>query len=217
KSEFTYDGRMRRRIRKEWTWQNSNWALLSETRYIYDGMLVIQERDANNVPTFTYTRGRDMSGSLQGAGGIGGLLARSSNSDLPSATAHTFYHADANGNIACLVNGNQIVIAKYIYDPFGNILSKSGPLADANAYRFSSQEYHQPSGLSLFLFRAYDPNLQRWPNRDPLTEAGGMNLYAFAFNDPINSVDRFGLDVYELRRQGHGDAGSVDHTYVFIQ
>src|SRR5207253_4861626 len=42
KSEFTYDGKMRRRVRREYTW-NGSWVLASETRYIYDGMLVIQE------------------------------------------------------------------------------------------------------------------------------------------------------------------------------
>jgi len=78
-------------------------------------------------------------------------------------------------------------------DPFGNILSKSGPLADANSYRFSSQEYHQPSGLSLYLYRAYDPNLQRWINRDPVEDLGGINLYDFVANGPINEVDLEGL------------------------
>src|SRR5213076_298447 len=34
KSEFIYDGRMRRRIRKEFTWQNSAWAQTAEVRYI---------------------------------------------------------------------------------------------------------------------------------------------------------------------------------------
>jgi len=43
---------------------------------IYDGFRVIQERDSNSIPTVSYTRGRDLSGRLQGAGGIGGLLAR---------------------------------------------------------------------------------------------------------------------------------------------
>src|SRR5438309_114357 len=61
-------------------------------------LLVIQERDGNNLPKVTYTRGRDLSGSLHGAGGIGGLLARTSNSDLPSVSAHAYYHADGNGN-----------------------------------------------------------------------------------------------------------------------
>jgi len=50
-----------------------------ETRYIYDGMLVVQERNGSNVPTVSYTRGLDLSGSLPdgptAAGGIGALLA----------------------------------------------------------------------------------------------------------------------------------------------
>ena len=55
KSELVYDGRMRRRIRKEFTWQNSAWLQTNEVRYIYDGNLEIQWRDANNLPTLTLT------------------------------------------------------------------------------------------------------------------------------------------------------------------
>ncbi len=189
KSEFTYDGRMRRRIRKEFTWQNSAWVVTNEVRYIYDGNLEIQWRDANNLPTLTLTRGLDLSGNLQGAGGIGGLLARTDTGNGQTA----YFHADGNGNVTALINSQQVVVAKYIYDPFGNALSKAGPLADANVYRFSSQEYHQNSGLVLYLFRAYDPNLQRFTNRDPIQEEGGMNLYGCVYNDPISRIDLFGL------------------------
>src|SRR5207247_6313249 len=93
-SEFTYDGQRRRRIRKEYLWQLGRWIQQSETRYIYDGNLVIQERDALNLPSISYTHGRDLSGSLQGAAGIGGLLALS---DLKSSLSNpqiNFYHAD---------------------------------------------------------------------------------------------------------------------------
>jgi len=76
RSDFVYDGRMRRRIRREYTWLNSTWTQTNEVHYVYDGNLVIQERDTNNQPRVTYTRGNDLSGSLQGVGGIGGLLAR---------------------------------------------------------------------------------------------------------------------------------------------
>ena len=38
-------------------------------------------------------------------------------------------------------------------------------------------------------YRFYDPSLQRWINQDPLAEGGGINLYAFNYNDPINYVD----------------------------
>jgi hypothetical protein len=53
--------------------------------------------------------GKDLSGSLQGAGGIGGLLARTDMNSLwtQPANAHAFYHADGNGNITvtfCIPN-----------------------------------------------------------------------------------------------------------------
>ena len=107
-SQFSYDGKMRRRIRKEFTWQNGTWTQTNQVYYVYDGNLVIQERDINNLPTTTYTRGNDLSGSLEGAGGIGGLLARTSQSysDGP-LSGNSFYHADGNGNITMLIDGFQ--------------------------------------------------------------------------------------------------------------
>jgi uncharacterized protein RhaS with RHS repeats len=42
----------------------------------------------------------------------------------------------------------------------------------------------------------YDPSLGRWINRDPIGEAGGLNLYTFVQNRPVNAVDRNGLDIW---------------------
>ncbi len=143
-SSFTYDGKMRRRIRKEYTWAGSAWLETNEVRYVYDGNLVIQERDANNLPQVTYTRGTDLGGRLQGAGGIGGLLARTANPLILGSQASIFatalFHSDGNGNITALIYTNQTTAAKYEYDPYGNLLSKFGYLADVNLYRFSSKE-----------------------------------------------------------------------------
>jgi uncharacterized protein RhaS with RHS repeats len=46
----------------------------------------------------------------------------------------------------------------------------------------------------LYPFRAYVPNLQRWLNQDPIQEGGGINLYGFVGNNPVNEVDPFGLE-----------------------
>jgi RHS repeat-associated protein len=73
----------------------------------------------------------------------------------------------------------------YLYDTFGNTLSKSGLLADANTYRFSSKEWIASAGLAYYLYRYYDPNLQRWLSRDPIEENGGINLFGFSCNDPL--------------------------------
>ena len=59
----------RRRVTREEIKGSSGWGLASETRYVYDGMRVIQERTSNGVPTVAYTRGPDLSGTLEGAGG----------------------------------------------------------------------------------------------------------------------------------------------------
>jgi len=191
RSEFRYDGMLRRRVRVEKVWQNSQWVTASETRYIYDGMLVIQERDANNLPAVSYTRGSDLSGTRQGAGGIGGLLARADNRLLIAGdpSAHACYHADGNGNITALANGTQGIVARYLYDPYGNLLAKAGSLADANLYRFSSKELHPSSSLYYYGYRFYAPSLQRWINRDPLHEDDANNLYQFARNAPAIVVD----------------------------
>jgi len=188
KAEFVYDGIGRKRIRKEFTWQTNQWLETNEIHYVYDGMLVIQERASNNTPLVTYTRGIDPSSSMQGAGGIGGLMART---DAYGNSA--FYHADGNGNITMLVSNNGVALAKYLYDTFGNTLGMWGTLASANVYRFSSKEFEPYTGIYYYGYRFYQPNLQRWLNRDPTGEAGGINLYGFVGNDPIKFSDPNGL------------------------
>jgi RHS repeat-associated protein len=191
-NNFVYDGKLRRRLTKEFSWNGSAWTQTNEVHFIYDGNIVVQERDANNLPWVTYTRGNDLSGTLQRTGGIGGLLARTANPQFPTfATA--LYHSDGNGNVTCLVYTNQTVAAKYLYDPFGNTLAQYGSLAEANVYRLSSKEWSSKARLYYYLYRFYDPNLGRWLNRDPIQEAGGLNLYDYVGNDPVDFVDTDGL------------------------
>jgi RHS repeat-associated protein len=213
KAELVYDGKGRLRVRKEYDFTD-DWSLTSETRYVYDGMRVIQERNSGNTPTASYTRGSDLSGSLEGAGGIGGLLARSHgySGGTGNWSTHNCYHADGNGNITYLVNSSQTLAASYRYDPYGNTISSSGTLASANVYRFSSKEFHANSGLYYYGYRWYHPNLQRWPNRDPLGELGfellrrsgesvessSVNLYRFVGNDPLRNVDSIGLQFLRI-------------------
>jgi len=127
-------------------------------------------------------------------------------SGLGAASPHAYYYCDGNGNVTYLISTNQGVAARYLYDAFGNILSQSGPLADANVYRFSSMEFHINSGLCYYLYRFYDPGLQRWINRDPVEEDGGINLYGYVGNNPINVVDPLGLWQY------YGNWGGPDWT-----
>lgn len=184
RAAYVYDGLGRRRIAEDYTWQSNNWVPTNEVLYIYDGMLVVQERNSNNVPLVTYTRGLDFGGGLRRAGGIGGLLART------DTNGSTFYHADAIGNITALMDGNENIVGRYMYGPFGKLTGKWGPMADANVMQFSSMPQHD--GLVFYPFRVYDPNL-RWLTEDPIGEAGGINLYQAMNNNPLSYVDPLGL------------------------
>ena len=225
RTEFKYDGLGRLRRRDEYTPDSgvgpvqrrlagNGWYFDHFVAYIYDGWRVIQERDTGNSPAVSYTRGTDLSGRLEGAGGIGGLLARSDGYSSGNWTSHNFYHADGNGNITYLVNSSQALAASYRYDPYGNMTSKSGSLADAKVYRFSSKELMFNLGWPLYAlyyygYRFYDPNPQRWLNRDPYRESGfetllqgkanplgdGPNLYSMVRNDTINHADLLGLTI----------------------
>ena len=197
KTEFSYDGMWRMRKCKEFVWSGS-WTQTNEIRYIYDGRLVIQERDAGNLPMVSYTRGNDLSGTPQGAGGAGGLLARTENNKMiaGNSMAGAYYFADRNGNVMALIYTNGLLAARYDYDPFGNILSMLGTLAAANKHRFSSQETDDDTGLYYYGSRFYTPNLQRWLNRDPMGEFEGVNLFTLLQNNPIDFVDTNGFGSY---------------------
>ncbi|MBI2947264.1 MAG: RHS repeat-associated core domain-containing protein, partial [Verrucomicrobia bacterium] len=193
KTELVYDGLGRRKMRYEFLWFNGAWAQNNQVEYAYDGNVVIQERWGGDEPWVNYTRGLDLSGSWQGAAGIGGLLAWSQK--ISGAYQSHYYHADGNGNVTAMLNTNQVISARYLYDPYGNLLASSGGMADVNAYRFSSQEFHEKSGLYCYAMRLYEPRLGRWLNGDPLREGGGINLYSFCGGDPINRIDPWGLQV----------------------
>jgi len=175
KSEFVYDGLGRRITRKEFTFDTTanSYLTTSETRYVWLGMRVLQERDGNNTVRVTYTAG----------------LAR----EDAALSSTNYYFTDGNRNVSALIDVSGHVSAQYRYDSFGNLLSKSGPMADVNLRRFSSEEFHARSGLYYYGFRYYQPNLQRWLNQDPIGIAGGLNLYGFVGNSPVGRVDIYGL------------------------
>ena len=136
-----------------------------------------------------YFWGMDLSESLQGAGGVGGLLAVSVNGQF------YFPAYDNNGNVTKYIDESGNVVAAYEYDDFGRLLSQTGAMADFFRHRFSTKYYDPETGLYYYGYRFYSPSLMRWLNRDPIEEEGGLNLYGFCGNNAAVKFDAIGLAV----------------------
>lgn len=138
-------------------------------RWLWCGTELCEERDAtgNNVTKRFFTQGEQ----------IGGINYYFTSDHLGSVREMT----DASGNVK----------VRYDYDPYGRRTKISGT-ADAD-FGFTGHYYHSVSGLYLTLYRAYNPSLGRWLNRDPIGEAKELNLYAYCQNNPVLLVDKLGL------------------------
>ena len=183
-SDFVYDYASRKAISREWVYQNGAFVKTEEKRRVFDGLDVVQERNAGNEVTAQLVRD----------GNISGILSRT------TAEGAAFYGYDGNGNVTLLTDASGADVAHYRYDAWGNALEAVGSRASENPYRFSTKEVHAASGLIDFGLRFYSPSMGRWINRDPLEEEGGINLYAMVGNSPVNDVDDYGL-------QGKGGRG----------
>jgi RHS repeat-associated protein len=162
--------------------------LESEKRFVYDGWNLVREMAVSGGSDKYFVWGLDLSQSLQGAGGIGGLLC----SVDGGGVRHFLY--DANGNVGQLVDAaDGAVVARYRYDAFGNPLEAEGAHAGENAFRFSTKYFDGETGLYYYGFRYYLSDFGKWISRDPIGEADELNLFEALRNNPINSIDLFGL------------------------
>jgi RHS repeat-associated protein len=192
--DYVYDHQSRRMMGTETKNPGKANEEQKTTYYVYDDWNLLAELEetkheepgTKNYVQRTFTWGRDLSGSLQGAGGVGGLLA------ITEGEEHRFPAYDANGNVGQLINEQCHAMAAYSYDPFGNVTEMAGAEAAANPWRFSTKPVEAGTGWLYYGFRYYQPETGRWLNRDPIEESGGTNLYRSFGNDGIGRYDILG-------------------------
>jgi len=202
KLEYVYDYRGRRVSKKVSTGSGGIYTLASHQVFVYDGWNMVAVLDAKTTPAAPvldkiYTWGTDLSGSMQGAGGVGGLLAAEEKTGSYIDTYSFLY--DANGNVTQVIDDGTTagIAAHYEYTPFGQAAISSSPDGSGydagNAYRFSTKVADAETETLYYGYRSYDSKLGRWLNRDPIGEQGSFNQYAMVGNNAINRFDYLGL------------------------
>jgi RHS repeat-associated protein len=150
----------------------------STKHFLWSGLTLVAESDANNQVTRRfYPEGMQV---------ITG-----------SQTSSYYFTRDHLGSIREVTDSSGAVVARYDYDPYGRRTQISGE-TDFE-FGFTGHYYHAQSGLHLAPFRAYSADLGRWLSRDPIGEAGGLNLYGYVGNDPMNDLDPDGTNPFWRR------------------
>ena len=165
RGDYAYDCFGRRIDKTIYVWNTNQWNVVSSAQFFYDRWLLISRVVGSLLQTSTndYIWGMDISGTPQGAGGIGGLLCSVESSN------YYYYVYDGRGNIRNVLDGGQNTVATYDYVAFGGERTHVGAYADSNPFRFSTKYCDDETGLMYYGGRHYNPG---WAAGCPETRSG---------------------------------------------
>jgi len=189
--KFLYDAESRRIQKISTTYAGAAVDYTITTKYLYNDWdlfaeIIEDSRETQTTSRF-YVWGTDLDGSLDGLGGVGGLVA------IHEGDKTYIPVYDATGNVVALTdNATTQTVASWQRGPFGEVISTSGDTSLC-PFGFATHYTDAESGLVYFGYRYYNPETGRWLTREPLGEGESFNLFAYCHNDPINKVDILGL------------------------
>ncbi|MGU9857889.1 RHS repeat-associated core domain-containing protein [Pseudomonas sp. LF245] len=153
---------------------------LGETRFVWDGLRLLQEHRHSQTSLYVYQdEGYEPLARVDGTGPLQKIR---------------YYHNDLNGLPEQLTEADGHDVWRATYRVWGNTLEevREPYYIEEQNLRFQGQYLDRETGLHFNTFRFYDPDVGRFTTPDPIGLAGGMNAYTYSPN-PISWFDPLGL------------------------
>jgi RHS repeat-associated protein len=110
------------------------------------------------------------------------------------ATSKIYYYLnDRLGTPQIMTDDTGTIVWEASYKPFGEA-SVNPNSSVLNRFRFPGQYFDEETTFHYNYHRYYDTKRGRYLTPDHVGLEGGINLYAYVFNNPINFIDILGLD-----------------------
>ena len=106
-------------------------------------------------------------------------------------------------------NQSQAVVWRWEGEAFGNTPAQDLGGVSVNL-RFPGQYFDEETGLHYNHHRYYSPEIGRYITSDPIGLGGGLNTYAYVYNNPIKYTDSLGLLVDAYYDSSSGTVTVVD-------
>jgi RHS repeat-associated protein len=175
-TSLSYDG-LSRLVRVV---ETENGATQSDERFVWSGNTMLQQRNS-----------------------AGAVVKEYFDQGFLNGTTAYYYGRDQLGSIHNLTDAAGTIQTQLDYGLYGELTELTG--ATQPDFAYTGLFYHQRSGLYFAEYRSYDSGLKRWLNRDPIRENGGINLFTYVSNNPLNLTDPTGLE------------GIVDNVLRFVE
>ncbi|MDE5974165.1 MAG: RHS repeat-associated core domain-containing protein, partial [Eubacterium sp.] len=117
-----------------------------------------------------------------------------------------FVTCNSRGDVEALYSASGNLVAKYVYDSWGNTISvtdangkaitSKSHIGNVNPIRYRGYYFDSETGFYYLQSRYYNPTIGRFLNADIYCDTGtgllGTNMFAYCENNPINSLDSNG-------------------------
>ncbi len=158
----------------------------ASTGYLYDGANTVEEL-VGTTPTASLLSGAVDEVFTRTDGAVRRTLLR-----------------DGLGSTLALLDTTGTVQTQYTYEAFGTTTADGE--TSINSSQYTGRE-NDGTGLYYYRARYYDPHVGRFLAEDPIGLKGGLNMYGYVGNDPINFKDPMGRDLFGVT--GGGTAGTA--------